>query len=82
MDTTPQQVPNVGALAAPPTTIASLAEENQILMKYLQKKQLKKQKDAQKDKKGTLGTKSSGQKPNTAQAVINLAKDSEFMAEF
>jgi hypothetical protein len=42
LDTTPQQVPNMGALAAPPTTIASLAEENQILMKYLQKKQLKK----------------------------------------
>ena len=36
LNTTPNQVPNV--LAAPPTTIASLAEENQILMKYLQKK--------------------------------------------
>lgn len=41
----------MGALAAPPTTIASLAEENQILMKYLQKKQLKKQKDLAKEKK-------------------------------
>ena len=51
LDTTPQQAPNVGALAAPPTTIASLAEENQILMKYLQKKQLKKQKDMAKEKK-------------------------------
>ena len=41
----------MGALAAPPTTIASLEEENQILMKYLQKKQLKKQKDLAKEKK-------------------------------
>ena len=45
LDITPLQMANMGALAAPPTTIASLAEENQILMKYLQKKQLKKQKD-------------------------------------
>ena len=71
----------MGTLAAPPTTIASLAEENQILMKYLQKKQLKKQKDLQKEKK-IVGQKTSGQKPNTAQAVINLAREGEFMADF
>jgi len=68
----------MGALAAPPTTIASLAEENQILLKYLQKKQLKKQKDL-KEKKSSETAK--GQKPNTAQAVLNLAKDSEFLTE-
>jgi len=50
-------------------------------MKYLQKKQLKKQKDLQKEKK-VVCQKSSGQKPNTAQAVINLARDGEFMADF
>ena len=68
-------------MAAPPTTIASLAEENQILMKYLQKKQLKKQKDLQKEKK-FVGQKTSNQKPNTAQAVMNLARDGEFGVDF
>ena len=47
-------------------------------MKYLQKKQLKKQKDQQKDKKTTTATmgpglKMTSQKHNTAQSVINLA---------
>ena len=50
-------------------------------MKYLQKKQLKKQKDLAKEKK-VVGQKSSGQKPNTAQAVINLAREGEFMSDF
>lgn len=53
LDTTPKQMPNVALLNAPPTTVASRAEDEQILMRYLQKKQLKKQKDLQKDRKGT-----------------------------
>ena len=42
---------------------------------------MKKQKDLAKEKK-VVGQKTSGQKPNTAQAVINLARDGEFMADF
>jgi len=44
-------------------------------MKYLQKKQLKKQKDQLKDKK--LISKA-GSKTSTAQAMINLAHDGDF----
>ena len=44
-------------------------------------KQLKKQSNLQKEKKSSLpshANKVAGPKPNTAQAVINLARDNEF----